>query len=133
MADEDRDLPDDARDLPFSESVLSRTADRTDVAVEELVDALVVLDADLRGRHSTYEMNHDYVTVEGTRAYLADGEAWDALVADFDLESDLADAARATHTEGARLLYDQSVAEHGQFTEDTVGIVVGVDTAEEMT
>lgn len=131
MADED--LPADVRDLPLTGAVVSRTADRTGVPAEDLVDALVVLDADLRGRHSTYEAEYDYVTVDGVRGYLADREAWETLLEDFDLAGDLADAARAAHTEGARLLYDRSVEEHGQFTEDTVGIVVGVDTAEQMT
>lgn len=129
----DGDLPEDARDLPLSESALSHAADREGVPMGDLVDALVVLDADLRGRHSTYEAEYDYVTVDGTRAYLADGEAWESLVTDFDLGSDVAEAARVAHTEGARLLYDRSVEEHGQFTENTVGIVVGVDTAEQMT
>lgn len=132
MSNSNEDL-DDLRDLPVTESVVSRTADRADVAPEALVDVLAVLDADLRGRHSTYETEHDYVTVDGTRAYLADDETWESLVADFDLDDDLAAAARGAHTEAARLLYDRSVEEQGQFTEDTVGIVVGVDTAEQMT
>jgi len=129
----DSDLPADARDLPIPDSALAHAADRTDVAVGELVDALVVLDADLRGRHSTYEVDHDYVTVDGVRAYLADGDAWESLVTEFDLDGDIEDGAREAHTEGARLLYDRSVEEHGRFTEEVVGIVVGVDTAEEMT
>jgi hypothetical protein len=125
------DLPEDAGDLPIPDSVLSGTADRTDVSIETLVDTLVVLDADLRGRHSAYEANYEYVTVDGTRAYLADSEAWEAVVSEFDLDGDLESAARRAHTEGATLLVDRSV-ENPQVTEDIVGIVVGVDTAEVM-
>ena len=127
----DTDLPEEARELPILDSALENAADRNDVPLRELTDALVVLDADLRGRHSTYETNYEYVTVDRVRAYLADAEAWAALVADFDLDSTVEDAVRAAHTESARLLRDRAV-ENPQFAEETVGIVVGVDTAEEI-
>jgi hypothetical protein len=125
------DLPEDAGELPIPDSVLSGTADRTDVSVEELVDTLLILDADLRGRHAAYEANYEYVTVDGTRAYLADSEAWEDLVGEFDLDGALESAARRAHTEGATLLVDRSI-ENPQITEGIVGIVVGVDTAEVM-
>lgn len=129
----DSDLPADARDLPIPDSALAHAADRVGISVGELVDALVVLDADLRGRHSTYEAEYDYVTVDGVRGYLADEDAWESLITEFDLDGDVEDATRGAHTEGARLLFDRPVVEHGQFTEEVVGIVVGVDTAEQMT
>jgi hypothetical protein len=125
------DLPEDAGDLPIPDSALSSAADRTDAPIEEPIDTLLILDADLRGRHSAYEANYAYVTVSGTRAYLADEEAWEELLTDFDLDTDLEAAARRAHTEGAELLADRSV-ENPQFAEGTVGIVIGVDTAEVM-
>jgi hypothetical protein len=125
------DLPEDTGDLPIPDSVLSSTADRTEVSIGELVDTLLILDADLRGRHAAYEANYAYVTVSGTRAYLTDSEAWEELVSEFDLDDELESAARRAHTEGATLLVDRSV-ENPQVTEETVGIVVGVDTAEVM-
>ncbi|PSP76798.1 hypothetical protein BRC86_00620 [Halobacteriales archaeon QS_3_64_16] len=125
------DLPEDADELPIPDSALSGTADRTDVSTEELVDTLLILDADLRGRHAAYEANYEYVTSDGTRAYLADSEAWENLVSEFDLDGALESAARRAHTEGATLLVDRSV-ENPQVTEGIIGIVVGVDTAEVM-
>jgi hypothetical protein len=125
------DLPEDAGELPIPDSVLSGTADRTGVSIEALVDALLILDADLRGRHAAYEANYEYVTTDGTRAYLADSEAWEELVSEFDLDDELESAARRAHTEGATLLVDRST-ENPQVTEETTGIVVGIDTAEVM-
>jgi hypothetical protein len=129
----DGDLPADAGDLPIPDGALRRAAsDAGDVTTEELIDTLVVLDADLRGRHSTYEAEYEHVTVDGVRAYLADEAAWKSLLDEFDLDDDLAVATRAAHTDGARILVDESV-DTPQFTPETVGIVIGVDTAEEMT
>ncbi|WP_224269991.1 hypothetical protein [Haloprofundus salinisoli] len=119
------------RELPFDAAVVERTADETGVGADDLTDALLVLDAELLGNHSEYEGGYDYVTVDGRRAYLVDEAVWEAFAASFDLDEELLAAARRAHDEQARLLFDSSV-ESAPPAEDAVGVVVGVDTAEEM-
>lgn len=120
------------RDLPFDERVVERTAETTDVALDELTDALTIVDAELLGKHSEFEGEFDHVTVDGRRAYLVDEAAWNSFVESFDLSEELRAATRRTHDEQARLLFDSSV-EGVEPTGESVGVVVGIDTAEEMT
>ncbi|WP_224332598.1 hypothetical protein [Haloprofundus halobius] len=127
----DHNDSDEMRDLPFDTSVVERTVETTDVAVDELTDALVVLDAELRGKHSEFESDFDHVTVDGRRAYLVDEAAWSSFVDSFDLDDELLSAAGRAHDEQARLLFDSSV-ESAEPAEDSVGVAVGIDTAEEM-
>jgi hypothetical protein len=122
----------DAREAPIDAEVVSRTAGATDVSEDDLGDALVVLGAELIGRHAEFESAYEYATVDGRRAYLADEAAWTRVATDVDLDERLATAARRAHGEQARLLFDEAVRS-GRLDGDAVGIVVGVDTAEEMT
>ncbi|KTG10632.1 hypothetical protein AUR64_08175 [Haloprofundus marisrubri] len=121
----------ETRDLPFDDRVVERTVETTDVALDELTDALTVVDAELLGKHSEFESEYDHVTVDGRRAYLVDEAAWDSFVVSFGLDEKLLAAARRTHDEQARLLFDSST-EGVEPADDFVGVVVGVDTAEEM-
>jgi hypothetical protein len=118
------------REVPIDEHVAEDVADRVDVAVDELADALVILDAELRGHHSAFESG-EYVLVDGRRAYAVSPTDWADAVPMADLDDALVDAAKETHTRQAKLLFD-SAAENTPFDEGTVGVVVGVDTAEEM-
>ncbi|WP_101295689.1 hypothetical protein [Halegenticoccus soli] len=121
----------EARESPIDVAVVRRVADESGVPADELADALVVLDAELLGRHSAYEAEYDYVTASGRRAYLVDADEWESLTADLDVDGRVADAVRRAHAEQARLLFDAAV-KSGRFDGDTAGVVVGVDTAEEM-
>ncbi|AUV83468.1 hypothetical protein C2R22_18970 [Salinigranum rubrum] len=118
-------------DVPVDAAVAERVVEDAGVSIDDLADVLTVLDAELRGLHSEFEREHDYVTVEGRRAYVVDREAWEAVVEGFDLDSALVDTARRAHTEQARLLVDAAVSDV-RFDDSDVGIVVGVETAEEM-
>lgn len=128
MSNTDRD----EAETPIDRSVIERTAEDSPVSEDDLAEALVVLDAELLGRHSAYEAEYEYATVGDRRAYLLDEAAWDDLAGSFDLDDDLLAAARSAHTEQARLLFDEAVESH-YAEEATVGVVVGIDTAEQMT
>jgi len=112
-------------------AVIERVAERAGVDKKELCDALVVLHAELIGRHSQFERDDEYVTVEGTRAYRVPDEECDDLLAVFDFEDDVAAAVRLAHTEQAKLMFAQDVAGDDNFDSDECGIVVGIDTAEQ--
>ncbi|WP_224447609.1 hypothetical protein [Haloprofundus salilacus] len=122
---------DQTRELPFDSAVVDRVAGAEGVETSDLTDALAVLDAELLGKHSEFESEYDYVTADGRRAYLVDEAAWESFADSFDFENDLRSAARHAHDEQARLLYD-SLVESAELVENAVGVVVGVDTAEEM-
>ncbi|MBX0298324.1 hypothetical protein EGH23_26050, partial [Halomicroarcula sp. F27] len=50
-------------------ATIERVAEMADVEHQTLATALVILHAELIGRHSNLEHSTDYVTVDGTRAY----------------------------------------------------------------
>jgi hypothetical protein len=118
------------REVPVDEHVVEEVAADADVGVDELADALVILDAELRGHHSDFE-DGEYVLVDDRRAYAISPDDWEKAVPMADLGDALVAAAREAHTRQAKLLFDSAV-ESTQFDEGTVGVVVGVDTAEEM-
>jgi len=111
--------------------VIERAAERAGVDERALCDALVVLHADLIGRHGRFERAFDYVTVDGTRAYRVADEAWDDLLEEFEFEDAVADAAMLAHTEQAKLLFAKSVRGDDNFDADESGVVIGIDTAEQ--
>lgn len=121
----------DVAEVPIDAPVVEQVAADAGVAADALAETLVVLDAALIGKHSTLERDHDYVTVGGRRAYAVDAGTWRSLTEGHEIEGGLADAARRAHTEQARLLDDGSVKDLA-FGADDAGVVVGVDTAEEM-
>jgi len=53
------------------------------------------------------------------------------LIDGFDFDASMAAAVRVTHTEQARLLFTTAVDADDRFSPDEVGVVVGVDTAEQ--
>ena len=131
MTDATDDLPPEVRETPIDARVVERAAEAVDVDVHTLVETLVVVDADLRGRHSEFETDYEYVTVDGRRAYLVDEDEVDRYLSDLalDVEDATLDAVARAHAEQARLLSDRAV-ENPQF--DGVGVVVGINTAEQM-
>lgn len=121
----------EAREVPIDDAVLDRTVDHTGVDANALSRALVELNAALIGRHPELERDHDYVTVDGVRAYRVSTDAWGDLVGAFELDEQLVEAAEFAHTEQARLLFADAVEADDRFADDARGVVVGVDTAEE--
>lgn len=117
-------------EVPFDEQVVAAVADETTVDAETLADSLVVLDAELRGHHSDFE-DGGYVTVDGRRAYAVSEADWETLLSAVDFEGDLAEAVRQVHTRQARQLFAAAV-DSAPFDDDTPGVVIGVETAEEM-
>lgn len=113
------------------DAVLDRTADRFDVDAEAIADALVVLHADLIGRHSEFEREYDHATADDTRAYRVPESVWDDLSDEFDFEGDLADAVEYAHTEQARLVFADAHDADVRFEEEDRGVIVGIDTAED--
>ena len=120
-----------ADETSIDAAVIERVADRASLTGKELADALVVVHAELIGRHAEYERTGDYVTEDAVRAYRVDESEWEQLVEEMDLEADEAVAIRAAHTEQARLMFSSKVDARDDFTAGEAGIVVGVDTAEE--
>lgn len=120
---------DTARTTAIETDIVSRTADDVDVEREELADALELLDADLRGRHSEFEEG-SYVTLEERRAYAIDPDEWESLFEPYDLEKSLEEAARRAHERQAEALF---VANEGDADAmaDVSGVVIGIDTAEQ--
>lgn len=120
---------DTARTTAIETDIVSRTAEDSDVPEEELSDALELLDADLKGRHSEFEHN-TYVTVEERRAYAIDPDEWDSLFEPYDLDGSVEDAARRAHERQAEALF---VAGEGDSDSlgDASGVVAGIDTAEQ--
>lgn len=126
------DQPVEASEAHIDDAVIERTADRFEVDAAELRSALVVLYGDLLGRHSDFESENDYVTVDETRAYRVPEAAWTDLIGASEIEEDeLADAVVYAHTEQARLMFEDSVGVDERFADDERGVVVGIDTAEE--
>lgn len=126
--------PDDrpeTTEVSIDTAVIDRAADRAGVAESDLLDTLVILHAELIGRHSQYEQAYEYVTVDGTRAYRVDEIVWEELLGEFDLGDAVGAAARLAHTEQARLLFASSVRGDDNFDTEEEGIVIGVDTAEQ--
>lgn len=120
---------DTARTTAIETDIVSRTAEDTGVSREELADALEVLDADLRGRHSGFEEGR-YVTVEERRAYAIDPDEWESLFEPYDLEKPLEEATRRAHDRQAEALFVASEGDAGAM-DDASGVVIGVDTAEQ--
>lgn len=118
-------------EISIDTHVIERAAERADVETDALLDALIVLHAELIGRHSQYERPYDYVSIDGTRAYRVDEIVWDELLGEFDLDGDVGAAARLAHTEQARLRFAASVRGDDNFDTDEAGIVIGIDTAEQ--
>jgi hypothetical protein len=112
-------------------AVIERAAERAGIEKQALCDALVVLHAELIGRHSQFERDDEYVTVEGTRAYRVPDAECDDLLSEFDFEDDTETAVRLAHTEQAKLMFATDVAGDDNFDSDECGIVVGIDTAEQ--
>ncbi|WP_129114790.1 hypothetical protein [Halegenticoccus tardaugens] len=121
----------ETRESSIDAAVVDRAAEAAAVTADELADVLVVLDAELLGRHSTYEADGEYVTAEGRRAYLVGDDEWESLAADVGIDDPLAAAARRAHDEQARALFEEA-GQADRVDRDETGIVVGVDTAEEM-
>ena len=96
---------------------------------EDLVDALVVLNAALIGEHSAYENEYDYVTVEGVRGYVVDTEVWERLRDEHDFEGQLAAAVQRAHAEQTERML---AAANEPRADIDAGIVIGIDTAEVM-
>lgn len=120
---------DTARTTAIETDIVSRTADDVDVEREELADALELLDADLRGRHSEFEEG-SYVTLEERRAYAIDPDEWESLFEPYDLEKSLEEAARRAHERQAEALFVASEGDAGAMA-DVSGVVIGIDTAEQ--
>ena len=118
----------DAAETPIDHEVVDDVADDENVPREDLVDALVVLNATLIGEHSRYE-DYDYVSVEGVRGYVVDAEVWERLRDEHDFEERLAAAVQRAHTEQAERLL---AAADEPRKDIEAGIVIGIDTAEVM-
>lgn len=126
------DQPAEASEAHVDDAVIERAADRFGVDPSDLRTALVVLYGDLLGRHSDFESENDYVTVDETRAYRVPEAAWTDLLGASEIEADdLADAVVYAHTEQARLVFEDAVGVDERFADDERGVVVGIDTAEE--
>lgn len=118
-------------EAPIGGGVVERVADSAAADAGTLADGLLSLNADLLGRHSTFERTADYVTADGTRAYRVTDSDWVDLLGDFEFDDETAAALRAAHTEQARLLLATAVGANDGFDADEAGIVIGIDTAEQ--
>ncbi|WP_440771897.1 hypothetical protein [Natronorubrum sp. DTA28] len=125
------DQPSETNEAHIDDAVLERTADRSGVDIETISDALVVLHAALIGRHSTFERDYEYATVDGTRAYRVPETVWDDLADEFELEDEVAAAVEFAHSEQAQLVFADAVGVDDRFGDGDRGVVVGIDTAEE--
>lgn len=121
----------DTGEVPITGAVVERVAEGVDPDSSAIVNALLTLNPELLGRHAEFERLGDYVTVDGTRAYRLDRSEWEALVDDFAFDPSLAAAVRLAHTEQARNLFTTTVDADDRFATDEVGVVVGIDTAEQ--
>ncbi len=119
---------DTARTTAIETDIVARTAEDAAVSSEQLTDALELLDADLKGRHSEFEEN-SYVTVEDRRAYAVDPEAFEALFEPHNLDDALERAVRRTHERQAEALFVASEGNSESLSGS--GVVVGIDTAEQ--
>jgi hypothetical protein len=120
---------DETAETPIDAEIVDGVAADETVPREDLVDALVVLNAALIGEHSMYEDEYDYVSVEGVRGYVVDTEVWERLRDEHDFEERLAAAVQRAHTEQT----ERMLAAADELREDIdAGIVIGIDTAEVM-
>lgn len=120
-----------AEETSIDAAVIERVAERAALTGEELADALVVVHAELIGRHAEYARSVEYVTEDGVRAYRVGESEWDQLGDELDLRDEETVTARAAHTEQARLMFASAVDARDDFAADEAGVVVGVDTAEQ--
>lgn len=120
-----------AVEVDFDATVVERAAELAEVGADSLVGALVVLHAELIGRHSNLEADTDYVTVDGRRGYRVRELVWDEFLAEFDFDDPTEAAVRYVHTEQAKLLFAKSVRGHDNFAPGEEGVVIGIDTAEQ--
>lgn len=118
------------REAPIDDAVLDQTAAQSEVDAERIVDALVILHAELVGRHAEFERDDDYVTVDNTRAYRVPHPVWDDLIDAFEFEAAVAAAVEFAHTEQARRLFADADGVEERFGDDDRGVVIGIDTAE---
>lgn len=116
---------------PIDAPVAERVADETELDLEELRTALVELNSRLIGRHSALERRGDYQTVDGVRGYRIPAEEWESILEEFDFDEETEGALLRAHTEQTRMLFAESPDARERFEDDEVGVVVGVDTAEE--
>jgi len=121
----------DTGDAPITGAVVERIAEGVDPPADAVVDALLALTAELPGRHAAFGRSTDSVTVDGKRAYRIDRDEWATLVDDFGFDEAVVAAVRLAHTEQARLLFAAAVGADDRFSPDEVGVVVGLDTAEQ--
>lgn len=120
---------DTARTTAIETDIVSRTAEDADVERKELADALELLDAELKGRHSEFEEG-SYVTVEERRAYAVDPDEWESLFEPYDLDESVEEAARRAHERQAEALFVASEGDSSAL-EGSSGVVAGIDTAEQ--
>jgi len=120
-----------AAESGIDQATVERAAEEMGVPEGDLCDALVVLHADLIGRHAAYERAHDYVTVDGTRAYRVPDSVFEELLDEFAFDGDERAAVEYAHTEMAKLLFATSVRGDDNFGAEELGIVIGIDTAEQ--
>ena len=132
MPDDDATTP-ETGEAPIGTDTVERAADEQGVDPDALADALIEVNAALIGRHGELERSADHVTVDEVRAYRVEEERWDRLFEEdaFEFDDGLAAAIEAAHTEQARLLFADAVDADERFEPGEVGVVVGVDTAEE--
>ncbi|SFR36694.1 hypothetical protein [Halogeometricum limi] len=117
--------------IPIESSVVERVAEESGVDSEGLMAALVELDATLIGQHSTLERSGDYVSVDDTRAYRISRERLQTVLNDFTFDERIEAAVVRAHTEQADQFFASATHATEGFDEGEVGIVVGVNTAEE--
>lgn len=120
---------DTARTTAIETDIVSRTAEESDLEHKELADALELLDAELQGRHSEFE-TYSYVAVEDRRAYAIDTDVWGELLDPHDFRQTLESAVQQAHERQAEALFVASEGDSGSL-EDSSGVVVGIDTAEQ--
>lgn len=120
---------DTARTTAIETDIVSRTAEDSGVSEDDLADALELLDADLKGRHSEFEAN-SYVTAEERRAYAIDPDEWGSLLEPHDLDESTENAARRAHERQAEALFVASEGDSDSLGEAS-GVVAGIDTAEQ--
>ena len=132
MPDDDATTP-ETGEAPIGTDTVERAAAEQGVDPDLLADALIEVNAVLIGRHGELERSADRVTVDEVRAYRVPVERWEDLFDEegFEFDDDLESAVEAAHTEHARLLFADAVDADERFEAGEVGVVVGVDTAEE--
>ncbi|WP_435068085.1 hypothetical protein [Haloplanus sp. C73] len=121
----------DTGEVPITGAIVERVAEGVDPDPATIVDALLTLNPELLGRHAEFERLGDYVTVDGTRAYRVGRSEWDDLLDGFEFDPSLAAAVRLAHTEQARNHFTTTVGADDRFATDEVGVVIGIDTAEQ--